>query len=249
MAFNLLLLHRTIRAHLSRQILFWVILSLIAVKAIISIPSIYRREKELLHHQHELYRVQLTTLITTTSDLQQLGQRFVQWGKQPELNLVGGKLLNSQAQPLSSFGQTIPEESVLRLPFAQNSTEPTNVAPWIYRDPQARQIEYVYRLSHPQEKLIVVIKQSDKVLRSQLWQYKLGGLGLLILNITLVAFIAVFIDVRLPRRLRTFDLKGTYRTPVECKPLYFISHFRSVYHTSLGKGKICYQTTRSSDRI
>jgi adenylate cyclase len=105
------LLHSSIgllRSRLSRQIVTWVFFSLLAIEAIIFVPSYYRRQQESLRgletvSSEVLFSVKAATMnAMTQEDLLMVMQRQLR----PDSVIVGGALYDLEGNVLSSFGES-----------------------------------------------------------------------------------------------------------------------------------------------
>ncbi|MCS6812837.1 MAG: hypothetical protein NZ772_04595, partial [Cyanobacteria bacterium] len=96
------------KSKLSRQVILWVFISLVAIETIILIPSAFNRQQELLRQLEEVCIASTTALIPlvkqATSD--QAVLELVQTFK-PQINtqLLGGALYKRNGQLVGTFGE------------------------------------------------------------------------------------------------------------------------------------------------
>jgi len=96
-----------LNAKLSQRIVYWVFLSIIVIEAIILVPSVLRRERELLGYLRSLSTAQTLGLLEG-SDLDLLaGEDLVQQLAAIETSdiVLGGTLYNRQGTAIGSFGE------------------------------------------------------------------------------------------------------------------------------------------------
>ena len=65
------------KARLSRRIVFWIFLSILVIEAIILVPSVLRREKELLDYLRSLSSAQAEGVLSTKSNLSEANDQTV----------------------------------------------------------------------------------------------------------------------------------------------------------------------------
>lgn len=94
-------------ARLSRRIVSWVFLSIVVIELIILIPSVYRRERELLNYLTALASAQATGLLDvgTMTDLQET--RLLNYLSRLQRNpvVLGGALYDQQGHLIGTFGE------------------------------------------------------------------------------------------------------------------------------------------------
>jgi serine phosphatase RsbU (regulator of sigma subunit) len=94
-------------ARLSRHIVLWVFASLVVIEAIILIPSVQRREQEMLNQIREVSSGKVFWIATTYPHLS--AKEFLNWVKQlqqdPMLQILGGAVYLSNGQLAGTFGQ------------------------------------------------------------------------------------------------------------------------------------------------
>lgn len=101
------LLSSFLKARLSRRIVTWIFLSIITIEAIILVPSVYRRERELLSHLRSLSAAQASGILEA-QDLSQLSdQELLIYLQKIQHNplVLGGTLYSQSGSPIGSFGQ------------------------------------------------------------------------------------------------------------------------------------------------
>lgn len=94
------------RARLSRRIVYWVFISIVVIEAIILIPSVYRRERELLSYLRELSAARSAGVLAT-KDLTADGDRLLGYLTNIQENSVvlGGALYQQDGTLVGTFGE------------------------------------------------------------------------------------------------------------------------------------------------
>jgi hypothetical protein len=99
-------LFKTPKSRLSRRIVFWVFVCVIAIETIIFIPSFNNREQELLSHLNEVWLAKITSACqagpTNPSGEVLLNQLKTLHAHSP--GLVGGTLYQSNGSIVGDFG-------------------------------------------------------------------------------------------------------------------------------------------------
>jgi PAS domain S-box-containing protein len=96
-----------LNARLSKRIVFWVFLSIIAIEVVILVPSVLRRERELLNYLRALSTAQATGSLDATT-LEGLNRdNLLDSLESLETNpvVLGGSLYNIDGQLIGSFGE------------------------------------------------------------------------------------------------------------------------------------------------
>lgn len=169
---------------ISRRVAFWIFVSIVAIEAIILVPSARRQEQELLRQLADKTSTKVTWLMATWSDAGLNGEELqpqeadeilqslraiAQGNNQQELNLLGGALYNDQGQMLASFGDRL----VLDWQKIQAGER-------TYKNTA----ENFYELTWPDstmEKYTVVLRHDITDLQTELREYKLRIAGLVII--------------------------------------------------------------------
>jgi PAS domain S-box-containing protein len=96
-----------LNARLSQRIVYWVFLSIIVIEVIILVPSVMRRERELLSYVRSLSTAQALGLVDarTLADLEP--ERIIEYLQQIQNNSVvlGGTVYSLDGRQLGSFGE------------------------------------------------------------------------------------------------------------------------------------------------
>ncbi|MBD0266768.1 MAG: PAS domain S-box protein [Cyanobacteria bacterium Co-bin8] len=96
-----------LKARLSRRIVAWIFLSIVVIEAVILVPSVYRRERELLGYLRALSAAQAEGILGT-QELAQIGHQelLVHLQKiQQNPVVLGGTLYRQDGSLIGSFGQ------------------------------------------------------------------------------------------------------------------------------------------------
>lgn len=103
-----------IKARLSRRIELWVFLSILVIEAIVLIPSVMRRENELLHQLRAISSARASGILSSLPQLSD-SELLQQLQKvQADSIVVGGALYRSGGQQIGQFGEP-PELSYLQI--------------------------------------------------------------------------------------------------------------------------------------
>ncbi|MGC9525304.1 MAG: adenylate/guanylate cyclase domain-containing protein [Limnospira sp.] len=97
---------RLLRARLSRRITFWIATSIVLIEAIILIPSVYRRQQELLAQYHRLSSGKIAWIVATYPH-QSPADFLEQLRNLHRMNpdVVGGTLYTSDGELIGIFGE------------------------------------------------------------------------------------------------------------------------------------------------
>jgi PAS domain S-box-containing protein len=97
-----------LNARLSKRIVFWVFLSIIAIEVVILVPSVLRRERELLNYLRALSTAQATGSLdaTTLEGLNRDNLVDSLGGLETNPVVLGGSLYNIDGQLIGSFGES-----------------------------------------------------------------------------------------------------------------------------------------------
>ncbi|WP_204137421.1 PAS domain S-box protein [Halomicronema sp. CCY15110] len=96
------------RSRLSRRIVFWVFLSIVVIEAIILVPSVMRRERELLDYLRSLSTAQAEGILSSQRDLMTISDQAVLTSLETLLNndvILGGTLYRADGTQVGSFGE------------------------------------------------------------------------------------------------------------------------------------------------
>lgn len=98
--------HHLFYARLSRRIVLWVFASIVLIEAIILLPSVYRRQQELLHYQRDRSAARVEGALSMTSPSPSdasLLDKLKQLVMSP--TVLGGALYRANGQLVGSFGE------------------------------------------------------------------------------------------------------------------------------------------------
>ncbi|MEO0988508.1 MAG: PAS domain S-box protein, partial [Cyanobacteria bacterium J06639_14] len=96
------------KARLSRRIVFWIFLSILVIEAIILVPSVLRREKELLDYLRSLSSAQAEGVLSTKSNLSEANDQtvlsYLETLRNNEI-VLGGALYREDGSLIGTFGE------------------------------------------------------------------------------------------------------------------------------------------------
>jgi len=103
---NRLYLFNLFNARLSRRIVFWIFASIIVIEAIILVPSVFRRERELLRYLEEISAAKASGVLAA-KDLSVDDEQILQYVASLETNdvVVGGALYQADGTLVGTFGE------------------------------------------------------------------------------------------------------------------------------------------------
>lgn len=164
-----------LRARLSRRIVFWVFVSIVAIEAIILVPSVYRRERELLNHLKSLSTAQASGILDAT-DLKPLSpEATLQHLRQIQQNpvVLGGALYDVQGNLIGTFGE-VPELQ----PQLGNSDDRQPTAYYRWRD----RYDAVWEMPPLDSRYILVVRHDARDVRQEFFGFiaRISGLVLII---------------------------------------------------------------------
>ena len=96
------------KARLSRRIVFWVFISIVVIEAIILVPSVMRRERELLEYLRSLSTAQAEGILSTQPDLDVAGDAEVLASLELLIQnkvILGGALYRDNGTLVGTFGE------------------------------------------------------------------------------------------------------------------------------------------------
>lgn len=167
---------------ISRRVAFWIFASIVAIEAIILVPSARRQEQELLRQLEDKTSIKVTWLMATWSGMGLNGADLVPpeadevlqnlraiAQDSDDFNLLGGVIYDMQGNMLASFGDRL----ALDWQKIQSGQK-------TYKN----ETEHVYELTwsaSTMEKYTVVLRHDITDLQAELMQYKLRILGLVLI--------------------------------------------------------------------
>lgn len=170
-------LREQVKSRLTRRIVFYVFASILVIEGILLIPSVKRREKELLAQLKEVSNAKVTWILASypnASDEELL--KKIEELKEMELEIVGGYLYSSDGKNVGSFGEQ-PE-----LLLSDNKTE--------LQSKNGNRYDVLWsgeQLQLPMDKKLI-IRHNSSFLKGELLAYilRIGGLVLIIATFTTV---------------------------------------------------------------
>lgn len=174
-----------IKARLSKRIVFWVFLSLIAIEAIILIPSAQRREQELLEQLTEVSSAKVSWLIQTYPMIS--SQEFIVQLRRLKIEtmfgkIIGGILYDSQGKTLHQFGE-IPS-----LDWEQVMSDRLKLKPH-----DLDRYDLAWKLEHIPGNYILILRHDVSLIGIELWAYKARIAGLVVLISLVVTSTTMFV--------------------------------------------------------
>ncbi len=174
-----------LKAKLSQKIVFWVFLSLIAIEALILIPSVQRREQELLEQLTEVSSAKVNWLIETYPMIS--NQEFIVQLRHLKIETIfgkitGGILYDSQGKPIHQFGEIPALDWELvksdRLKLKQRNLNRYDIA---------------WRLEDIPGNYILILRHDVSLIGIELWAYKARIAGLVVLISLVVTSTTMFV--------------------------------------------------------
>ncbi|NJN73676.1 MAG: adenylate/guanylate cyclase domain-containing protein, partial [Limnothrix sp. RL_2_0] len=169
---------------ISRRVAFWIFASIVAIEAIILVPSARRQEQELLRQLEDKTSIKVTWLMATWSGMELNGAdlappeadadkvlqnlRAITQDSE-DLNLLGGAIYDNQGKILASFGDRL----VLDWPIIQAG-----------KRTDKNEAEHYYEFTwtgSTMGKYTVVLRHDITMLQAELVQYKLRIAGLVLI--------------------------------------------------------------------
>ena len=96
-----------LNARLSRRIVFWVFLSIVVIEVIILVPSVYRRERELLNYLKAISSAQTEGLLGNQNLTQMQDDHVLRYlaGLEKNDSVIGGLLYTADGRQVGTFGE------------------------------------------------------------------------------------------------------------------------------------------------
>ena len=163
------------KARLSRRIVFWVFASLFIIEAVLLVPSVQKREKELLMQFKQLSSVKVSFI--TMAYPNESERQFLARVSELEVNemfaeVKGGAIYASDGQMVGTFGEPP------QLSFEQVNRDNE---PYLY-GPRGTWYEVAW---HPDDiennDYTLIIRYDGASIQEELWNYKLRIAGLVVL--------------------------------------------------------------------
>ena len=163
------------KARLSRRIVFWVFASLIIIEAVVLVPSVQKREKELLMQFKQLSSVKVSSIMMAYPNEPEL--KFLERVSELKVNQMfaevrGGALYESAGQLVGTFGEP-----------PQLSFEGVNRENQLYLyGPNGSWYEVAWHQDEiDNNNYTLIVRYDGASIQNNLWNYKLRIAGLVVL--------------------------------------------------------------------
>ena len=185
MNYRLAKLFGSFKARLSRRIVFWVFASLIVIEGIILIPSVQRKEQELLSQLKEISSGKIAWIIMTYPNAS--GEEFLTHVEQLKLHsifevILGGVLYGSEGQIIEQFGK-IPKLSFEQINRGSLSLSSDN----------GSRYDLAWSVDNLSQNYTLVIRYNTSSIRSELFAYKIRIVSLVLLISAFVTFVTMLV--------------------------------------------------------
>lgn len=171
------------QARLSRRIELWVFLSIIVIEAIILIPSVYRREDELLKHLTDISAAKATGVLANEADAINDETLLAKLeGIQQNSVVTGGVLFRADGTQVGQFG----EQPDLTFDQATRRSEET------YLNRSLQRYDAVWAMAPLQDKYVLIIRHDASSVQDELNQF-IGRIIGLVVIISLFVSLATMI--------------------------------------------------------
>ena len=170
---RLVVLLESWKARLSQRIVFWVFVSLIAIEGILLIPSVQKREKDLLMQFKQLSSVKASSIMMAYPNesaiklLEQIGNPNVN----PAVRVRGGALYESNGKLVGTFGE-MPQLSFESLEGENNFYLYAANRSWY---------EVAWDGNEFDNNYVLIIRYDGLSIKKELWNYTLRIAGLVVL--------------------------------------------------------------------
>ncbi len=175
------------QSRLSKRIVLSVFAAIVGIETVILIPSVYRREQELLAHLQELSAATLQGILSEAApNLDQLSPATVlDWVRraQPLPQVRGGTLYTAQGQRVGSFG----EAPVLTFDQVQSQTHRT----WL--DRRQRRYDALWQMSPLEGRYLLIVRHDTTGIQAKVVAFigRIAGLVVLISGVVTWATLVV----------------------------------------------------------
>ncbi|MEB3336406.1 MAG: adenylate/guanylate cyclase domain-containing protein [Leptolyngbyaceae bacterium] len=180
-------LPKLLTARLSRHIVLWMFASIVMIEGIILVPSVYRREKELLLHLRQVSAATMLA-IAQTAPPQVSAQEFLMYLQQAQrLNpaILGASLYRLNGQWVGNFGM-MPD-----LSFTQGKRGESS----LFQAPNhSRYYDVALSVSHRENPYLLVIRHDGTSVTRELKAFRLRIAGLVVL---ISAFVTIAMMIAL----------------------------------------------------
>lgn len=174
------------KSHLSRQIILWIFASIVVIETIILIPSVHKKEKELVDQVKEVVFGKIVWILMTypQSSSPQLLEEIKQIQTNSNLGkIVGGSLYQENGILIGTFGE--PPQLSWQEIKQQHKLEQANYDKSRY--------DFVFVGETLPNNSILIIRHEGNLIQQELWNYK-GRIVLLVILISLfVTFVMMIV--------------------------------------------------------
>ncbi len=212
------------KARLSRRIELWVFISILFIEAVLLIPSVIRREQELLHQLRAISSARASGILSSLPEVSDRALLDQLQKVQADPIVLGGVLYRVNGESIGQFGEQ-PELTVAQV--LQNQQ-----ADAINRSKQ--RYDSAWSMAPLSEKYVLIIRHDATQVRQEIFAF-IGRITLLVLIIsafvTLATMIVIYIIVITPvLQLRTDLLRAgelaLQEQPAEASPFASLNHHR-----------------------
>ncbi|MGF1482632.1 MAG: PP2C family protein-serine/threonine phosphatase [Cyanophyceae cyanobacterium] len=173
-------------ARLSRRIVLWIFASIILIEALILIPSVQRRQRELLNQVKEISSAKVAWIAATYPNAtpEELLVYAEQMQQQPMMEVIlGGAIYDTNGQRVGTFGAA--PELVYTDVLRQRNLDFQAIA---YSDPENEQYDVAWTIPSGNDTYLLMLRHDVSSVTSELYAFVLRIAGL-------VVIISVFVTV------------------------------------------------------
>lgn len=181
-------LFRRVSARLSRRIVFWSFVSIVAIEGVILMPSAYRRERELLFQLEAISQAKLSAIAQIVDSKPSNQERFNQI-KQLELSpdIAGVALYTSSGQQVGIAGET-PEITY---------TDITSISNLPIRHKNGSRYDVAQRLSWGGNNYILIVRHDASLVMREFYGFIGRILGLILIISAFVTLVMMIVLERI----------------------------------------------------
>jgi PAS domain S-box-containing protein len=173
-----------LKSRLSRRIILWIFLSIVVIEAILLIPSVYRREQELLNHLKEISAAEASGIVRpeelAMADPQQLLNQLKALMENPVVQ--GGALYQANGELVGTFG--MPPQLQGNRATAQQEIK--------LLDRRQDQYDAVWSMSPLEGRYVLIIHHNTERVEAELYAF-VGRITGLVVIISLFVTLAMMI--------------------------------------------------------
>lgn len=171
-----------VKARLSRRIELWVFISILFIEAILLIPSVIRRERELLHQLQAISSARASGIISSMPGLSDQAL-LTQLRKVEEDDIVlGGALYRITGEAIGQFGE--PPELTYEQVSRDRKADNINRSRWRY--------DAAWAMASLKGEYILIIRHDAAEVEGEIWAF-VGRISLLVLIISAFVTLATMI--------------------------------------------------------